>query len=159
MTTSKMAPIETTEIPVLVTIKVVVEPDPFNNGSPKIVAPSMRTETSARRGDILCWEIENRCPFDLWIGFQGFYLQSEIGSSVTLTIPNLFDKFSSYGDQLPAAVNDKPSVTTCLADMVSDAAPINTAWSYTITLVDKKGVADELDPIVVLSGDNNESTY
>jgi len=153
MTIWSPAETTTTGIPTLVTINVVIEPDPYNNNLPKIVAPGFTTQTPVQNGNILCWEIQNFCPVDLWIAFDGFFFQPEVGVQVTLTIPNLFNNFASYGDRLPAAVNNVASSTTCLGGAVSDTAPLNSAWAYTITLINENGVVDTLDPIVVLSGD------
>src|ERR1044072_9016598 len=126
MTKRILAPSKTEGGPTLVTIEVVIKPDTDNGGSPKIMAPVRNSQTSVTNGNILCWEVQNFCSDQLWIEFQGFQFQPDVfGKVQTVNIPNLFNNFASYGDPLPAATSNGPSVTTCLGDAVSAEAPMD----------------------------------
>ena len=123
---------------------------------PKILEPSMTSLEPVTPGPVT-WEIYNSCTDpQLWIQFQGFLFTSEIGTPPVLgttAIPLLFGSAMSFGAELNKAQLNQPiepqTVTT--APTFPTAAKGST-WTYTILLLSKSGLEDQLDPIIVLSG-------
>jgi hypothetical protein len=148
-----VAPSKTESGPTLVTIPVVIKPNPLNKEVPDVMVPDV---TEANNGDILCWEVQNSFPADLWIEFNGFLFQPNLSALPTVSIPSLFNNFESYGASLPAGTTSTPSLTTSLGGEISNDAPLGSSWAYTILIIGDQGLIISIDPIVVLSGDDKD---
>lgn len=119
--------------------------------NPKIFSPSATSKNSVTHYPIT-FRVSNFCVSpELWIQFQGFTF---VPSSDPVSNPLLFGQPESVGGQLePASPDGIPAVTHIKTTTPNLNLAGETYWKYSILLLGNDGLIDDLDPIIVLSGD------
>jgi hypothetical protein len=127
-----------------VNVNVVIADD--ENGEPQIQSVDL-DPVIVMGGDVILWTIKNsskQLPF--WVVIQNF----QYVSGPTTLSPTPFGKPVAYGKELISGIEP----LSIVSDKVT--APVDTKWSYTISISGEGGAIYSIDPFVVVSGGAEE---
>jgi hypothetical protein len=135
-------------------ITVLIKPG--GDGLPYVVEPTPSSKNSIEMAPIT-WDVFNYCSDDdLWIQFQGFQFSpsATVSQLPASAPPLLFGISMSFGRRLaPFKKGKSPLKQSVETQSIDPATPKDSEWQYSIVLINNKGMINQLDPIVVLSGD------